>query len=118
MEFDILYGKGVSRPGEIIDMAADAGLVQKSGAWYSYGQDRIGQGRDNAIKYLEEHPDLMEKLATGVLRHNGIGVEGAVNGANHAAPQQQAGAPAAAAPAGAEDDKKGGQKGGARPRPN
>jgi len=89
IEFDILYGKGISRSGEIVDMAADAGLIQKSGAWYSYGADRIGQGRDNARQYLEEHPEMMEKLAALVLTHNGIGVaEGtpAVNAAGSATP--------------------------------
>ncbi len=89
VEFDILYGKGVSRSGEIVDMAADAGLIQKSGAWYSYGADRIGQGRDNARQYLEEHPEMMEKLAALVLTHNGIGVaEGApaVNAVGSATP--------------------------------
>jgi len=89
VEFDILYGKGISRSGEIVDMAADAGLIQKSGAWYSYGADRIGQGRDNARQYLEEHPEMMEKLAALVLTHNGIGVaEGtpAVNAAGSATP--------------------------------
>src|SRR4051812_21407777 len=58
-EFDILYGKGVSRSGEIVDMAVDLNIIQKSGAWYSVGPERIGQGRDNARAYLEEHPELM-----------------------------------------------------------
>ncbi len=71
-EFDILYGKGVSRSGEVVDMASDLDFVQKNGAWYSMGTQRIGQGRDNARLYLEEHPDLMEKLEKQILAHHGI----------------------------------------------
>jgi recombination protein RecA len=75
VEFDILYGKGVSRSGEIVDMAAEAGIIQKSGAWYSYGADRIGQGRENARQYLEENPTVMEAIAALVLAQSGIGAE-------------------------------------------
>jgi recombination protein RecA len=79
VEFDIIYGKGVSRSGEIVDHAADLGLIQKSGAWYSVGAERIGQGRDNARQYLEEHPDMMEKLANQIMAHHGIGPLAQVN---------------------------------------
>ena len=72
-EFDILYGKGVSRSGEIVDHGVDAGLIQKSGAWYSMGSERIGQGRDNARNYLDEHPEMKEKLAAQILAKHGIG---------------------------------------------
>jgi recombination protein RecA len=72
VEFDILYGQGVSRSGEVIDMAADANIVQKSGAWFSFDGERIGQGRDNARTYLEQHPDLLEKLEQKVLAASGI----------------------------------------------
>jgi recombination protein RecA len=68
-EFDILYGKGVSRSGEIVDMAGDLNFIQKSGAWYSVGTERIGQGRDNARAYLEEHPEMMAKLESQILAH-------------------------------------------------
>jgi recombination protein RecA len=68
-EFDILYGKGVSRSGEVVDMAVDLNFIQKSGAWYSVGPERIGQGRDNARAYLEEHPELMAKLENQILVH-------------------------------------------------
>ncbi|MBX3130990.1 MAG: recombinase RecA [Polyangiaceae bacterium] len=71
-EFDILYGFGVSRSGEIIDLASDLNVVQKSGAWYSVDGERIGQGRDNARTYLEQHPELMERLEQKVLEHHGI----------------------------------------------
>jgi recombination protein RecA len=71
-EFDILYGKGISRSGEIVDMASDINIIQKSGAWYSVGSERIGQGRDNARQYIEEHPELMRKLEQQVLVHHGV----------------------------------------------
>jgi recombination protein RecA len=74
-EFDILYGKGVSRSGEVVDMAVDLNFIQKSGAWYSVGPERIGQGRDNARTYLEEHPDTMSKLEAQILAHYEIGKE-------------------------------------------
>jgi recombination protein RecA len=72
VEFDILYGQGVSRSGEIIDLASDSGLVQKSGAWFSLDGERIGQGRDNARNYLEQHPALLDQLETKLLTANGI----------------------------------------------
>ncbi|MBE7062322.1 MAG: recombinase RecA [Ruminococcaceae bacterium] len=61
-ECDIMYGKGISRSGNILDLAAEYGLVDKSGAWYSYDGQRIGQGRENAKKFLEENPEIMELL--------------------------------------------------------
>jgi recombination protein RecA len=73
VEFDILYGTGVCRSGEIVDLAADVGLIQKSGAWYSMGSERIGQGRENARAYLEQHPDKMESLAREIMAKHGIG---------------------------------------------
>jgi len=57
VEFDILYGEGISREGELIDLGVEHGLVDKSGAWYSYNGDRIGQGRDNVREYLKQHPE-------------------------------------------------------------
>ena len=61
-EFDILYGVGISREGELIDLGTDRGIVEKSGAWYSYGGDRIGQGRENAKDFLREHRDLAAQI--------------------------------------------------------
>lgn len=69
VEFDILYGQGISRSGEVLDMAADNGIIQKSGAWYSHDGERIGQGRDNARKYLEDHPELMKKIEARLYEH-------------------------------------------------
>ena len=65
--FDILYGSGISREGEIIELGVNAGIVDKSGAWYSYKKDRIGQGKDNAREYLQEHPELAAELE-GLIR--------------------------------------------------
>jgi recombination protein RecA len=72
VEFDILYGHGVSRSGEVVDMASDVNLIQKSGAWFSVDGERIGQGRDNARTYLEQHPDLMGKIERQLLTQAGI----------------------------------------------
>ncbi len=63
-EFDIVYGEGVSRSGDLLDLAVENSLVDKSGAWYSYNDERIGQGRENAKKYLKDHPELMLELDT------------------------------------------------------
>lgn len=71
-EVDIMYGEGISKTGELLDMAVDAKLVDKSGAWYSYGSERIGQGRENAKKWLKEHPDSMNELMDKVREANGM----------------------------------------------
>ena len=61
-EFDIIYGKGISKVGNILDMAVNLDIVEKSGAWFSYNGQRISQGRENAKRYLEEHPDIMDEI--------------------------------------------------------
>jgi recombination protein RecA len=61
-EFDIIYGEGISKEGDLIDLGAAHDVVEKSGAWYSYGGERIGQGRENARQFLKDHPDVMKKL--------------------------------------------------------
>ncbi len=71
-EFDILYGQGISKEGDLIDLGVGAGVIQKSGAWYSYGDERLGQGRENVRTFLKENPDLYENLATQVFEHYGI----------------------------------------------
>lgn len=65
-EVDIMYGEGISKTGELLDMAVEKDLVNKSGAWYSYGDDRIGQGRENAKQWLADHPDAMAELMNKV----------------------------------------------------
>ena len=76
--FDILYGQGVSREGEIIDLGVEAKIVEKSGAWYSYGGERIGQGRDNCREYLRENPDLARDIENKVREALGVTPMGAV----------------------------------------
>ncbi|MBS5619434.1 recombinase RecA [Eubacterium sp.] len=61
-EFDIMFGKGISKEGDILDLAAKSGIVIKSGSWYAYNGEKIGQGRENAKKYFMEHPDIMEEV--------------------------------------------------------
>ena len=74
-EFDILYGIGIDKGGEILDRAVDLGYVDKSGAWFSYAGERIGQGHDNATKYLREHPDIMTALEAKIKEHGDAPVE-------------------------------------------
>ena len=65
-EFDIMYGKGISRVGEVIDLGVDLGIVKKSGSWFSYGETRLGQGRDSVKNLLSDNPELMEELEAGI----------------------------------------------------
>jgi recombination protein RecA len=71
-EFDIMFGKGISRSGDVIDLATELKLVDKSGAWYSYCGERIGQGRDNARVYLEEHPQMLNEIEAKVFEAKGL----------------------------------------------
>jgi recombination protein RecA len=64
VEADLIYGEGISKEGDLIDLAVDYGVVDKSGAWYSYKGDKVGQGRDNAKKMLKDHPELFEQIKT------------------------------------------------------
>jgi recombination protein RecA len=75
-EFDILYGEGISREGDILDLGAELDILEKSGAWYSVGGERIGQGRENARVFLKEHPEMSADLVKKILAKHGIG-EGA-----------------------------------------
>ncbi|MCR3906778.1 MAG: recombinase RecA [Tenericutes bacterium] len=72
---DIIYGKGISRVGELVDLASDLDIIQKSGAWFAYDGDKIGQGRENAKQYLTDHPDIMKKINQQVLDHYSISYE-------------------------------------------
>ena len=71
-EFDIMFGKGISREGDILDLAANIGVIIKSGAWYAYKDGKIGQGRENAKKYLIENPDVMAEVEQKVREHFGL----------------------------------------------
>ncbi|MFZ2917270.1 MAG: DNA recombination/repair protein RecA, partial [Trichococcus flocculiformis] len=77
-EVDIMYGEGISQVGEIIDMASEKDIVNKSGAWYAYKGERIGQGRENAKKFLLEHPEMRAEIEKLVRDEYGIGDKKAV----------------------------------------
>jgi len=72
VEFDILYGQGISHSGDVIDLGVEAGIVEKSGAWFSFQGERIGQGRENARAFLDSRPEMLEKIEALVLSKNGI----------------------------------------------
>lgn len=74
-EFDIMFGKGISAVGDILDLAANVGIVQKSGAWFAYNENKIGQGRENAKQFLTEHPDMLAEIDEKVRAHYGISEE-------------------------------------------
>jgi recombination protein RecA len=70
--FDILYGEGISRQGEIIDLGVQAKIVDKAGAWYSYSGERIGQGKDNAREFLRENPDIAREIENRIRESLGV----------------------------------------------
>jgi recombination protein RecA len=72
VEFDILYGQGISREGDLVDLASEASIIDKSGAWFSFGGERIGQGRENAKTFLAEHPELYNTIEAKVLAHYNV----------------------------------------------
>jgi recombination protein RecA len=71
-EFDIMFDEGISHESLLVDIAAEAGIIEKSGAWYSYGKERIGQGRENAKLYLKDHPDMSAEVEVRVKEHLGV----------------------------------------------
>ena len=75
-DFDILYGEGISREGEIVDLGSQHNIVEKSGAWYSYNGDRIGQGKDNAREYLKEHPAMALEIENKIREKLGVAMRG------------------------------------------
>jgi recombination protein RecA len=72
-QFDILYGTGISREGEILDLGSEAGIVDKSGAWYAFGAERLGQGRENVRAFLQEHTDIRQQMEDALRSHLGMG---------------------------------------------
>jgi len=75
VEFDIMYGEGISKTGELLDLGVKAGVVEKSGAWYSYGDERIGQGRENAKAFLRDNRDSAEEIERKIRATHGLGVD-------------------------------------------
>jgi recombination protein RecA len=74
VEFDVIYGEGISKVGELVDLGVKAGLVEKSGSWFSYNSERIGQGRENAKAYLKEHPEVAAALEAAIRSKSGLGL--------------------------------------------
>jgi recombination protein RecA len=75
VEFDIMYGEGISKTGELIDLGIKAGVVEKSGAWFSYDSQRLGQGRENAKLFLKQNPEIAEKIEAAIRQNSGIVAE-------------------------------------------
>ena len=78
-EFDIMFGEGISKEGDILDLAAEIGVINKSGAWYAYDGNKIGQGRENAKQYLKDNPQVCEVVEAKVREHYGITGDETVN---------------------------------------
>ena len=74
-EFDIMYGEGISRTGDLLDLAVDKRIVEKSGAWFAYGGERLGQGRENAKQFLKDNPDVYRAIEDRVRREIGLARE-------------------------------------------
>jgi len=72
VEFDIMYGEGVSKTGELIDLGVKAGIVEKSGSWFSYNSERLGQGRENAKQFLKENPAVAEEIELALRQNAGL----------------------------------------------
>ncbi len=97
-EFDILYNEGISREGELIDFAVDKNVISKAGTWFSFGDERLGQGRENTRMFLKEHKDVRAKIEAKLMPLLGLKVQGAPAGSNGSAPAAEAARPGAAAP--------------------
>jgi recombination protein RecA len=72
VEFDIIYGEGVSKTGELIDLGVKGGIVEKSGAWFSYNSQRLGQGRENAKQFLRENPEVADEIELAIRQNSGL----------------------------------------------
>jgi recombination protein RecA len=86
VEFDIMYGEGVSKVGELIDLGVKAGIVEKSGAWFSYDSQRIGQGRENAKQFLREHPEMAQQIEAAIRQNAGLLADRIIAGAGEDGP--------------------------------
>ena len=105
-EFDILYGSGISHEGELVDLGAECGILEKSGAWYAFDNERIGQGRENTKDFLREHPEIAQAIERKIRARFGIpGADGAA-----ATGEAQAGSPSRPRGSAEDDGKEGGQE--------
>ena len=77
-EFDIMFGQGISKEGDILDLAVEENIIQKSGAWFAYNDEKIGQGRENAKQFLKEHPEVMDEVEAKVREVYGFGESASV----------------------------------------
>ncbi|MCL4679341.1 MAG: recombinase RecA [Alphaproteobacteria bacterium] len=105
VEFDIMYGEGISKTGELIDLGVNANIVEKSGAWFSYDGQRIGQGRENAKQFMKDHPELAAKLESQIRQNAGL-----VAGAMLVGPESAEEAAEDAAESTANDESGGGKR--------
>ena len=80
VEFDIMYGEGISKTGELLDLGIKAGIIEKSGSWFSYGSERIGQGRENARQYLKDRPERASEIETKIRQNAGLLAEALMSG--------------------------------------
>ncbi|MGY8996370.1 MAG: recombinase RecA, partial [Alphaproteobacteria bacterium] len=90
IEFDIMYGEGISKMGEIVDLGVKAGVVEKSGSWFSYGDQRIGQGRENAKQFLRDNPQIADEIETTIRANAGMVAEEMMAGPGDDAPASDA----------------------------
>lgn len=97
-----MYGEGISKEGDLVDLGSEAGVIEKSGAWFAYGGERIGQGRENAKEFLRSHPEIAAAIEAGVLAKHNVKRPG-----QEAAIAANAAAEATPAPAGTGRGKKG-----------
>ncbi len=88
-EFDIMYGTGISREGELLDLAVQHNIIEKSGSWFSFGGERLGQGRENAKQFLRENAEVAHQIEEGVRRALGLEVAG-TGGPSEAAAREAA----------------------------
>ena len=91
IEFDIMYGEGVSKTGELIDLGVKAGIVEKSGSWFSFDSERIGQGRENAKQFLKEHPLIAEKIERAIRQNAGLIAGKILEAASETGPRERRG---------------------------
>ena len=89
-EFDIMFGEGISREGDVLDLAANTGIIIKSGAWYAYNEAKIGQGRENAKQYLKEHPEIFAEVEKKVREHYSLQADGTETTAAKLSAEEQA----------------------------